>query len=202
LCPRGYKGKLCQDIQFCEIQKCPGNAVCKNLDDGYDCITNMTFQGNEHSPLIYHFMPRYNDENQIQNNDIDSTIEISYRTKTGGTLLYVDDVDMYFEVSVYKDQVTISWRLSSDLPETHRFHRDNKDFNWSTIYIRIANHNHKMEAGFKGWEVAVPDPNPIISTSIDQSAYSHLFSGKFPIYLGERLETNNAIPKGKLGVHF
>lgn len=195
ICPRGYKGKFCQDIQFCELQRCPGDATCQNLDDGFECITNMTFHGNEQSPLSFAFYPK--DAKSVAEATepiLKSTIEVSYRTKTGGTLLYVQDNDMYFEIAVYKDQVTVQWRLSSELPETKRFHNENSKFGWETIYIRVQ--NDILEGGFKGWEDSL-DPMPVISAKVDQIAFSELFSGRFLIYLGgmPQIETN-AIPKG------
>lgn len=191
-CPRGYKGKFCQDIQFCELQDCPGRATCQNLDDGYDCITTMTFQGNEHYPLKYFFNPKDYPET------LENSIEIAYRTKTGGTLLYVEDGDMYFEVAAYRDQLTIQWRLSQDLPEPHRFSKEKSDFDWNVVSIRVL--DNKLEAGWKGWE-SVVDPQPAVSVQIDMGEFSHLFSGKFPIYLGgmdQPAETNSihGIDKG------
>lgn len=55
ICPRGYKGRYCQDIQFCELNKCPGESICQNLDDGFECISNTTFRKNENMPLTYSF---------------------------------------------------------------------------------------------------------------------------------------------------
>lgn len=198
ICPRGYKGKLCQDIQFCELQKCPGNAECKNLDDGYDCVANITFQGNQEEPLAFSFSGK-DDE---QSTKIDSIIEISYRTKTGGTLLYVQDGDMYFMVAVLKDQVTIQWRLSSGSAETNRFHKDDTNIEWNTILIKAQ--DGKLEAGWKGWEDYL-EPVPSISIPIDYNAFMHLFSGKFVIYIGGTVENDPKRPdighmfKGCLG---
>uniref|UniRef100_A0A6B2E8N3 Putative cadherin egf lag seven-pass g-type receptor n=1 Tax=Phlebotomus kandelakii TaxID=1109342 RepID=A0A6B2E8N3_9DIPT len=191
ICPRGYKGKYCQDIQFCELHKCPGNAMCQNLDDGFECITNMTFQGSENSPLAFEFLPKDPD----QPDDYRQTsIQLSYRSKTGGTLLYVQDGDMYFEIAVFNDQVTVQWRLSSELPETRRFHKEVADFDWSTIYIRVQ--DSSLEGGWKGWD-SMPDPNPIIFATVDQSAFMHLFSGKFLIHLGGvPPNVDNSIPRG------
>lgn len=192
ICPRGYKGKYCQDIEFCELQKCPGNGTCQNLDDGFECITNMTFQGNERAPLAFSFYQK----NSIspEQHPIKSTIEISYRTKTGGTLLYVHDSDMYFEVAAYKDQVTVQWRLSSDLPETRRFLLERQTYDWKTVFIRVQ--DGVLEGGFKGWEEAIYG-TPSISAQIDHLAFLELFSGKFMVYLGGMPQIeSNAIPKG------
>ncbi|KAJ0180839.1 hypothetical protein K1T71_002924 [Dendrolimus kikuchii] len=34
-CPRGYKGKQCAEVEFCQLQGCPLNSHCRNLDNGY-----------------------------------------------------------------------------------------------------------------------------------------------------------------------
>lgn len=33
-CPRGYKGKQCSEVEFCQLQGCPLNSHCRNLDVG------------------------------------------------------------------------------------------------------------------------------------------------------------------------
>ncbi|XP_055635267.1 protein crumbs isoform X3 [Toxorhynchites rutilus septentrionalis] len=198
-CPRGYKGKLCQEIQFCELQKCPQNATCQNLDTGYECISNMTFH-DENEPLKYSFDTGSEVlQQQGQKDSNMDTIEISYRTKIGGTLLYVQDSDMYFSISTIRKLMTVSWRLSMDLPEQYRFEYDEDDnFGWHRVFIRVTS-NGKLEAGWKGWETS-PDPQPSISVNIDYLAYKHLFSGKHFIYLGGMPELahieNNSVVNG------
>ncbi|CAG9783379.1 unnamed protein product [Diatraea saccharalis] len=44
-CPRGYKGKQCAEVEFCQLQGCPLNSHCRNLDAGYECVSNATFDG-------------------------------------------------------------------------------------------------------------------------------------------------------------
>lgn len=191
MCPRGYKGKLCQDIKFCELQDCPGQAICQNLEDGFECITNMTFQGNQAQPLAFSFYQKNNTSPTVP---IDTTIEISYRTKTGGTLMYVVQDDMYFSVGAYKEQVTVNWRLSADLPETKRFHKQSADFEWSTIFIRVT--DAFLEGGFSGWQDNIV-AQPALATPIDSAAFFELFSGKNMFFLGGApLMENSYIPKG------
>lgn len=190
ICPRGYKGKECQDIKFCELQRCPGDATCQNLEDGFECITNMTFQGNELHPLAFEF----HQKDDIAPQPIESTIDISYRTKTGGTLLHVHHSDMYFEVAVFKDQVTVKWRLSQDLPEIKRFHNENSKFGWDTIFFRVS--DGVLEGGFKGWQDA-SDQLPAFSAAVDAAAFTELFSGKYMIYLGGMPQSDiSTVPKG------
>lgn len=195
-CTKGYGGKSCEGIQFCQIHTCPDNATCIDLNYGFDCVTNITFRGNEERALKYHFVPKVMEENEEQDKTkFEKTIEISYRTKTGGTLLYVEDEqDMYFEVAVYKDQVTIQWRFSNELPKPHRFTSENlAHYEWQILYIRVA--DNKLEAGFKGWETL--DNQPAVMDTIDMKAFEDLFSGEYPIYLGGMDQSKtNAILKG------
>ncbi|CAH1720705.1 unnamed protein product [Chironomus riparius] len=194
-CTKGYKGKLCQDIQFCELHKCPGNATCQNLDNGYDCITNVTFRGNEDSPLVYYYVPESVDDIE-KSKPYSKTVEIAYRTKIGGTLLYVEDEqDMYFGIASYKDQLTIQWRLSTELPDVHRFNSaDNSaKYDWSHLYLRVS--DNKIEAGWKGWENN-NDLQPPLSTNIDMKAFEYLFSRSYPISLGGVNPTNTNTIKG------
>lgn len=147
----------------------------------------MTFH-DDNEPLRYSFNPGsaellHHRQTASGKDNIMDTIEISYRTKFGGTLLSVQDSDMYFEISTIMKLVTVSWRLSSELPEQYRFQYDEDDnYGWHTVFVRVTS-NGKLEAGWKGWETAL-DPQPAISVTIDYMAYKHLFSGKFFIYLG------------------
>lgn len=51
-CPTGYKGKICGELEYCAMFKCPDGATCLNLADGYDCLSNITFNG-RNSSLSY-----------------------------------------------------------------------------------------------------------------------------------------------------
>ncbi|XP_055854363.1 protein crumbs isoform X1 [Episyrphus balteatus] len=188
-CPKGYKGKFCQDIEFCQLNKCPGNGVCQNLDDGFECITNMTFKGNEKAPLAFAYFSVNPEEETV----LKPVVEISYRTKTGGTLLYVQDGDRYFDVAAYRDQVTVQWKSSLELPQTKRFTKDKSDFEWSRVFLRVE--NGKLEGGWKGWE-ETPDPSPAFTLDIDQSAFQDLISGKYMVYLGGMPLSDNLLSRG------
>lgn len=82
-CPRGYKGKMCQEMEFCQLQNCPSGSTCQNLDNGYECIANATFDGRNMS-LTYslHVGTGFNVE------QLDS-ISITYRSRRGTTQLTV-----------------------------------------------------------------------------------------------------------------
>ncbi|KAL7730858.1 hypothetical protein ACLKA6_003615 [Drosophila palustris] len=192
-CPNGYKGKDCQEIEFCQLVTCPGNSVCQNLDDGYECLTNITFTGQEHTPLaFYYFKEPLADENgQVTKQPIlKPVIEIAYRTRAGGTLLFIDNNDSFFEIGVNGGRVTVTWKLTQlHIGESGRFEKENTDGDWSRIYLRA--HGGKLEGGWKGWESMV-DPTPGFSTDIDQGAFQELLSSSTQVYLGGMPESRQS----------
>lgn len=173
------QGRYCEDIQFCELQKCPGNSQCYNLDDGFDCLTNVTFQGDQTNPLAFTFHQK---DSESSESPIKSTIEISFRTKTGGTLLYVQNRRKYFEIAVYKNQVTLMWNLTGELPEIRRFTQDNPNFDWQTLVINVQ--DDMLKGSFKGYEETYDSHMQSTSAVINQNEFMSLFSGEHLIYLG------------------
>lgn len=180
ICPRGYFGRTCQDTQFCELSKCPGNGVCQNLDDGFECLTNMTFQGDDAKPLMFTFNEKNADKPEEV--PIKGLIEISFRTKTGGTLFYVQNQRKYFEVAVFKNQVTLLWNLTGDLPEIRRFTQDNSNYDWQTLVISVQ--DNTLKGSFKGYEEAYDAHMQSTTAEIDEKEFMELFSGQNPVYLG------------------
>ncbi|KAL9889128.1 cell polarity complex component crumbs isoform 1-T1 [Glossina fuscipes fuscipes] len=180
-CPNGYKGKDCQEIEFCQLVNCPGDSRCENLDDGYECLTNITFRGNEKSPLAFIFQPEQ--PNEEFKPKLKPMIEIAYRTRAGGTLLYIESQESFFEIGVNQGQVTVIWKLNQDpLGDTKRFSKDNWDGkDWSHIFLRAQ--SGKLEGGWKGWESMV-DPSPAFSADIDLNAFQDLLSSGAQVYLG------------------
>ncbi|XP_050730772.1 protein crumbs-like isoform X2 [Eriocheir sinensis] len=79
-CPVGYKGKTCEDREYCAIYECPEGSFCANLDDGYECQANLTLSG-ANSSLT--FSPR------IRRPPITLTdLQITYRSQVGGVLVH------------------------------------------------------------------------------------------------------------------
>lgn len=62
-------------------------------------------------------------------------------SKTGGTLLHIENSDGdVLSISVFLDQVAVTWRLSpSQEPEVRRFRKSEPDFDWTRIHIIISN---------------------------------------------------------------
>ncbi|XP_017140739.1 protein crumbs isoform X1 [Drosophila miranda] len=194
-CPNGYKGKDCQEIEFCQLVTCPGESVCQNLDDGYECLTNTTFTGRERSPLAFFYFqePPPAEETggeTAPKQTLKPSIEIAYRTRAGGTLLFIDNADSFFEIGVNGGRVTITWKLTQlHIGESTRFEKENADGEWSRIFLRA--HNGKLEGGWKGWESMV-DPAPSFSVDIDQAAIQYLLSSSTQVYLGGMPESRQS----------
>lgn len=205
VCPRGYKGKMCQDTQFCEIHHCPTGAVCQNLDDGYECLANTTFQGDGDEPLAYVLHSVAADvqlptteqpasatptpsgviglDASVASVALPVTLSISYRAKVGGTMFYVRDAaaDHYFGVAVFESQVTVQWRLNAELPVTQRFDQGDRSgtFGWERIFVRLAPNGGRLEGGFGDWHSAI-DPNPAMSAEVsaaEAAVLQRLFGG-------------------------
>jgi len=144
-CPRGYTGKTCQEMEFCQLQDCPSGSRCQNLDDGYECIANATFDG-----ISTAFTYVYNriDETANANDSALDTIEITYRSNTGGTLLHMARPmgDQHFTVSVLKDTITVSWRLDMENQDLITFGKAQPDGNWTSLLIKL--NNNSLECGF------------------------------------------------------
>lgn len=54
--------------------------------------------------------------------------------------------DQYFTVSVYKDKITVSWRLDMQNQGTLSFGKIEADGNWTSIVLRL--NNNSMECGY------------------------------------------------------
>lgn len=78
--------------------------MCRNLNHGYECVANVTLDGRG-TKLRYLFVK--GDEEKFA---VPLDIEVAYRSRTGGTLLHIGSDSTsphrYFQISVYKDQVS------------------------------------------------------------------------------------------------
>ncbi|XP_053602020.1 protein crumbs [Plodia interpunctella] len=133
-CLRGYKGKQCAEVEFCQLQGCPFNSHCRNLDAGYECVSETTFDG-VNTTLSYRLrVPR---AAQRLRSERPRSLTITYRSKTGGTLFRAQSGAgaelLWFTVGVFKEQVTVEWRLAAAaLPAVRRM-RARDHLHWSTL---------------------------------------------------------------------
>ncbi|CAK1548011.1 unnamed protein product [Leptosia nina] len=154
-CPRGYKGKQCDEVEFCQLQGCPLNSHCRNLDRGFECVSNATFDG-MNTTLTYKLWTPAADAFAEQV-DPPHMLTLTYRSKVGGRIFHaeLDDTEgieteknttnggvSWFNVGVYRGQATLQWRLGG-LPalRTLRAHID--PLRWTTLRLTLADDHIK-----------------------------------------------------------
>ncbi|XP_046970634.1 protein crumbs isoform X1 [Vanessa cardui] len=138
-CPRGYKGKQCAEVEFCQLQGCPLNSHCRNLDRGYECVSNATFDG-VNTTLSYRLRePRAALAAEPLRLEPPSSLTITYRSKVGGTLFRAEGADSgsVFSVGLYKGQVGVQWRLGG-LPAQRRMRARRPHHAWVTLRLVLA----------------------------------------------------------------
>ncbi|KAG7303794.1 hypothetical protein JYU34_010690 [Plutella xylostella] len=122
-CPRGYKGKTCGDVEFCQLQACPLNTRCNNLDGGYECVSNATFDG-VNTTLAYQLRVPRDQNGNPREMPPPTTLDITYRTKWGGTIFHAwlgsGAQAQWLTVAAWRAQVTAHWRLGAALPAARR----------------------------------------------------------------------------------
>ncbi|XP_058806153.1 protein crumbs isoform X2 [Phymastichus coffea] len=140
-CPRGYTGKTCQEMEFCQLQDCPNGSKCQNLDDGYECMANATFDGVS-TAFTYKYHQSELTNLTYDESTIDS-IKITYRSNTGGTLMHIvpKSGNRHFTVSVFEDKVTVTWKLDLENSGMLTFGKPEPDGNWTTILFKLNNNS-------------------------------------------------------------
>ncbi|XP_060527208.1 protein crumbs [Cylas formicarius] len=141
VCTRGFKGKNCNELEFCELEGCPTGAVCKNLEDGYECIANATFDGTQ-EPLQYRLtlLPNSTDDFEVNG------MELTYRTRSWGTLLFAKlDAD-HFAIFIYHNEVVIVWSLEG-VTGTKRLKKEKFDGQWLDLVLVFR--DRTLAAGFR-----------------------------------------------------
>ncbi|XP_037300674.1 protein crumbs isoform X2 [Manduca sexta] len=183
-CPRGYKGKDCAEVEFCQLQGCPLNSHCRNLDAGYECVSNATFDG-VNTTLTYKLrVPRGVAIAADEAYDRPDTLTITYRTKAGGTVFRAESEDesaeegAWFSVGVFKELVSVQWRLGGRLPRALRMHAHHSHLQWTTV--RFTFHRDQITGAFVDAEGRAPVG---LSGAIDVRAWQRLVrDGR--LYLG------------------
>ncbi|XP_046609004.1 protein crumbs isoform X5 [Neodiprion virginianus] len=162
-CPRGYTGKMCQEMEFCQLQDCPTGSRCQNLDDGYECVANATFNGS--NDLLTYTYKQSEEQNGTESTT--DTIEITYRSRTGGVLMHIapKSGNQNFAVSVFRDNISISWILDYNNHGTLSFGKNEPDGNWTSIVIKL--NNDSIESGYANSnDETIPHSSPNFSFSL------------------------------------
>ena len=138
-CEKGWKGRNCEDKEFCSWYTCPGESTCVSLSDGYECLTNATFNGVSTAVVL---KPE-NFPNSSYSSGVENTIKATFRSKytTGGTILHIvgdkEYANKHIRISI-KDQ-----RLFLEIPEGNKMLNKSLKANvlsgdWQTVEIAFA----------------------------------------------------------------
>ncbi|XP_071442369.1 protein crumbs isoform X3 [Hetaerina americana] len=190
-CPRGYKGKRCEEMEFCQLQECPPGGTCRNLEGGYECVANVTFAGhNSTLRYVYHKSSSKSDEEE---SSLD-TIELTYWSKAGGTLLYIgsangdgDANSEYFSLTATASgRVTAAWQLTngiSDGSTVDTFHQSVEEEireHWAKVWVEVTK-DGTLSLRLKPLSSASDDPTILVPIDDVRSQVSSSMMGTGPL---------------------
>ncbi|KAK7080255.1 DNA repair protein Rad9,Rhp9, partial [Halocaridina rubra] len=126
-CTFGYKGKTCEDREYCALYECPTGSECLNLDDGYECIANLTFDGANSSMTFFQ---------SITNPPAEITeILINYRSKVGGVLFWASGLDATVWIGMTQSSVVVHQTNGSVTRDTLFSSNITLDGNWHALKV-------------------------------------------------------------------
>ncbi|KAI5707881.1 hypothetical protein M8J77_011733 [Diaphorina citri] len=178
-CTRGHKSKTCSEKEFCQLKTCPPSSECRNLNNGYECVANRTFNlappdGN--TSLHYSFLrggsKDLGDGNLTVLSPLDS-IALSYRARPMNDramiLLYIGGLEpkVHFSVYLYREWIYISWLLSPhDSPQVRKLRKDQPLDEWT--YVRLFIRDNHLSGGI------LPDASTAIGGDAESPDLSSL----------------------------
>ncbi|XP_025835498.1 protein crumbs isoform X2 [Agrilus planipennis] len=173
-CTHGFKGKDCNDLEFCELEHCPDGSTCRNLEDGHECIASVTFDGKSR-PYHYTFSLSPSSSPSFLYFE---RIELSYRTRSWGTALFVKYEENYFVIFVNANVVVIQWNINGDA-RTRSFEHQQFEGQWLTLLLIIK--DSSLIAGFK--EQVIDDTAAVSADNFNAENFTEMMV-KGSIYVG------------------
>ncbi|XP_054270391.1 protein crumbs isoform X2 [Macrosteles quadrilineatus] len=140
-CTVGFKGKRCDEMEFCKITDCPAGSRCQNLVSGYECVANVTLTGN--TTGLQYKLARGDHSSALD------TVSVTYRTHEGGTLLHIvghHTPHKYFTISTNADTVEIAWNFEKDNKVLH-LKKESQDGDWATVLLKM---DAQLTGGLEG----------------------------------------------------
>ena len=128
-CTFGFKGKNCDELEYCARHECPRGSTCRNLLDGYECLTNITMNGSNTS-LNYR-------ANIQQPPQFLNQVSITFRSQVGGTLIYVEHDLSSIMIGVTGDGVVVQQTSNSHVVTTVLESSLVLDGQWHTLNISL-----------------------------------------------------------------
>lgn len=135
ICPSGFKGKTCSELEFCAIHTCPVGGSCQNLNDGYECLTSATFNG-VNTTVQY----GYTGSGLLPV----GTIQFAFRSRQGGTALIIQNESRglikFLRVDVEEQGVVTRWIDRDGLAVNESLLQLNDTFNgsWHSVTLNLT----------------------------------------------------------------
>ncbi|XP_056011712.1 protein crumbs-like isoform X4 [Ostrea edulis] len=107
-CPRGFRGKNCSEIDFCDDDSCPKSATCKSLHNGFECISTTLFGVSSH----VEYTPKLNPGRSIK--------EISIQIRTlvrNGLILFAQNDPQFLKIRVRGGKIQVLYRVGAGQTE-------------------------------------------------------------------------------------
>ncbi|XP_030623800.1 protein crumbs homolog 2a [Chanos chanos] len=141
-CPLNFTGKMCETRVWCVSDPCMMGSHCVDLPDGYECVTNATF---ENSPL------HYSTEGSLVDAVTSVTMELRTRTENGvllrafrrEELLLVGLLDANIRVEVYGENSVEPLAFSGE--------RRVADGRWHRVRVFMTHPERKASV----WQITV-----------------------------------------------
>ncbi|XP_052094474.1 protein crumbs-like isoform X2 [Mytilus californianus] len=109
VCPHGFIGKNCSELDFCKDHSCPVGADCNTLPDGFECISTATLTGNKDAPSIISYEKHIKSDYKIH--------EISLKLRTivrnGHILLIKNENGLYIRIELIGANVVVTCKLDN-----------------------------------------------------------------------------------------
>lgn len=137
VCPTGFKGKTCAELEFCAIHSCPTSSECRNLNDGYECIASATFNG---ANTTVQFVA-----NGFENAS-ERSLAFTFRSRRAGTVLTIKNEESslvrYLRVDVELRGVVVRWMANGQRTEEMVQSEENVlEGEWKTVEIPLPGGN-------------------------------------------------------------
>lgn len=104
-CPPSTSGRHCEEVRWCELAPCPGDAECRMLNEGYECYANATFL-NDSTVLTYR------GSTHIQRNITNLSLNMRTR-KRNAAILHAENGSSFITLSVQEGYLFLELQSTS-----------------------------------------------------------------------------------------
>ncbi|TRY96919.1 hypothetical protein DNTS_014275, partial [Danionella cerebrum] len=120
----------CEDVSWCELSPCPPQAACRALKQGYECISNATYQ--ENTTIVYR-------GNGLINRHLNSIV-FSIRTrKRNAVVMHAENGSDFVTVSIQDGFLVLEIQSGTLSPITLHSPSILTDGNWHDVELLISN---------------------------------------------------------------